>query len=1083
MMKWVIDVSLRNRFPVFFLAAVAVVAGGWAALRLPIDAVPDITNRQIQISTVVPSLAPEEVEAQVTFPVETAIAGTPGLVSTRSRSRNGFSQVTAIFRDDTDIYFARQQLNERLVTARETLPSGAEPILGPNATGLGEVYWWTVSYAPKPQQPRGGEPGWQPDGTYLTPKGEILATPLERTTYLRTIQDWTIRPRLLSVPDVAGVDSSGGHVRQLEVQPDPARLVAYGITLDQLATAIEGSNIGTGAGFIESRGTAYIARADSRFRSADDVTRAVVTTYGGTPVTVGDLARVVPGEEQRMGSASANGEEVVLGIGLMRIGGNSRTVAAALGEKLQEILPSLPPDVKVTTVLERTKLVNATIRTVVSNLSGGALLVIAVLLLTIGNFRAALVTALVIPLSLLMTATGMVGTGVSANLMSLGALDFGLIIDGTIIIVENSLRHLQEERLRLGRALAVHERQEVVSRSTYEMIRPSVYGQIIICLVYVPVLLLTGIEGKTFYPMAITVIFALASAFVLSLTLIPALVLTVLTGRGGEREGLVIRATRRIYLPLLDGAFRHRPLVLVGASGLMGISILIYLALGQEFIPSLDEFDIAAETNKIPATGVTQSTDMQRVTERMLSALPEVAFVLSKTGTAELATDPVPPSSSDIYIILKPRAQWPHPEAPKASVLSAIQATVARIPGTRYEFSQPIALRFNEIIAGVKGDLAIKIFGEDLPQLRAIADQVASVMNDVPGAVDVKAEQTTGQPVLTLRPRREALARYGIKPSEIHQTLTAAVRGRVVGQIYDGTLHYPVVLRFPETFRASPAALEQLPVPLPASARTSGPVRNAALSEEPSQKASFLPLAEVARFEVTDADAQISRENGKRRVVVTANVRGRDLGSTVAEARQQIAATIRLPPGVWIEWGGQIENLQSARQRLLVVVPICFVAILALLYGAVGSLRQALIVFTGVPFALTGGVLALWIASMPFSISAAVGFIALSGVAVLNGLVLASSINGLVAGGMEGAEACRQGAVVRLRPVIMTALVASLGFVPMAVATGAGAEVQRPLAVVVIGGVITSTLLTLIVLPTLYRRFVSPAATASNGGG
>jgi len=1083
MLKWVIEASLRNRFLVLFLAALAVVAGVLAATRLPIDAVPDITNRQVQINTVAPSLAPEEVEAQVTFPIETAVAGVPGLLSTRSLSRNGFSQVTAVFDDDTDIYFARQQLNERLVAARDTLPVGAEPVLGPVATGLGELFWWTLSYGPKPAKPRSGEPGWQSDGSYLTPQGEVLATPLERATYLRTLQDWTIRPRMLGVPGVAGIDVAGGYVRQLEVQPDPMRLIAYGISLDEIAAAIAGNNIATSAGYIENHGAAYVARADSRLRSAQDVARVVVATRDNVPVTVADLARVVPGEEQRMGSASANGEEVVLGIALMRIGGNSRTVAAAASARLQEIVPGLPPDIVAAPVLDRTKLVDATIRTVASNLGEGALLVVLVLLLTIGNVRAALVTALVIPLSLLITATGMVESGVSANLMSLGALDFGLIVDGTIIIVENSLRRLQEATLGLGRALDADERRAIVSRATYEMIRPSVYGQVIICIVYVPVLLLTGVEGKTFHPMAITVIFALASAFVLSLTVIPTLVFTVLTGRrGGQHEGLIVRIARRVYPPVLQSAFHHGFVVWLGAGAILALAVPAYLSLGQEFIPSLDEFDIAAEINKIPSTSDRQASAMQHVIEHVLMTLPEVGFVVSKTGTAELATDPMPPSSADVYIILKPRDQWPRPAESKASVLARIEKEVDRIPGTTKEFSQPIALRFNELIAGVKSDLGIKIFGDDLPTLHSIADQVASVIDDVHGAVDIKVEQTSGQPIVTLRPNRDAVAYYGIKPSDIFDTLTTAVRGRIVGQIYEGTLHYPVVLRFPEAFRASAAAPERLPVPLPLSQEPPRQVRSASLEPQAAPMRRFIPLSDVARLEVADADAQISRENGKRRVVVTANIRGRDLGSTVDEARRQVADKIKLPPGVWIEWGGQIENLQSARQRLAVIIPICFAAIIALLYGAVGSFRQAVIIFTGVPFGLTGGVFSVWAAGMPFSISAAVGFIALSGVSVLNGLVLANSINDLVAAGIEPAEACRQGALARLRPVIMTALVASLGFLPMALATGAGAEVQRPLAVVVIGGVITSTALTLIVLPVLYRRLVFPQAIEQPGG-
>lgn len=1069
MLRWLIGASLHNPFLVFLLAAIGIALGGWAATRLPIDAVPDITNRQVQINTLQPSLSPEEIEAQVTFPIETALAGTPGLVSTRSLSRNGFSQVTAIFRDDTDIYFARQQLTERLSAARETLPVGTEPRLGPNATGLGEVYWWTLSYGPKPTSPTQG-PGMQPDGTYRTPEGDLLATPLEQATYLRTLADWTIRPRLLDVAGVAGVDSLGGYVRQLEVQPDPGRLVAYGVTLDELAIALEGSNIGTGAGYLDSRGTSYLVRADSRFRTAADVAKAVVSTRGSTPITVGDIAKVVPGREQRTGSASANGEEVVLGVGLMRIGGNSRTVAAAVDARLQEIVPSLPPDIKVTTILDRTKLVNATIKTVATNLAEGALLVVAVLFLTIGSLRAALVTALVIPLAMLMTMAGMVEAGVSANLMSLGALDFGLIVDGAIIIVENALRQLSAEQRRVARPLTTDERREVIARSTYEMIRPSVYGQIIILIVYVPVLLLTGVEGKMFQPMAITVVFALASAFVLSLTVIPTLILAFLGKHREEREGYIARAAGRLYGPLLQGAFRHSFAVFATAVVLVAGSAVIFLSLGQEFIPSLDEFDVAAETRKIPSVSLPQSTQIQKVAERALSALPEVSVVLSKTGTAELATDPMPPYSSDVYIILKPRSAWPHPDEPKSAVVERLRATVARVPGTSYEFTQPIQLHFNDLLAGVKSDLAIKVFGDDLTVLSDVATEVAATLAGVRGAADVKVEQTTGQPVVVLRPRRDAVARYGIKPADIHETLSAAVAGRVVGQMYEGTLHYPLVLRFADAYRQTPSALNDLPVPLPSSTQPPWALRNAATLEEPIRRMNFIPLAEVADFDVADAANQISREKGRRRVVVTANIRNRDLGSTVEDARRHIAETVRLPPGVWIEWGGQIENLQSARRTLSVVVPICLIAILGLLYGAIRSSIEALFIFTGVPLALTGGIFALWLTGLPFSISAAVGFIALSGVAVLNGLVLASSINALIADGMESAEACRAGAIVRLRPVLMTTLVASFGFVPMALATGAGAEVQRPLAVVVIGGLITSTVLTLIVLPTLYRR-------------
>ena len=834
MLRWLIGASLRNPFIVALLTVVGVFLGGWAAMQLPIDAVPDITNRQVQINTLMPGLSLEEVEAQVTFPIETALAGTPGLVSTRSLSRNGFSQVTAIFRDDTDIYFARQQLTERLSAARETLPSGAEPRLGPNATGLGEVFWWTLSFGPKPSSPRRG-PGWQHDGTYVTPEGDVLATSLEQATYLRTLQDWTIRPRVLDVAGVAGVDSQGGFVRQLEVQPDPGRLIAYGVTLDELATALAGSNIGTGAGYIDSRGTSYLVRADSRFRTPADVARAVVATRGSTPITVGDIAKIVPGREQRTGSASTNGEEVVLGIALMRIGGNSWTVAAAVGARLQEIVPSLPPDIRLMPILDRTKLVNATIRTVATNLAEGALLVIAVLFLTVGNLRAAIVTASVIPLAMLMTMAGMVEAGVSANLMSLGALDFGLIVDGTIIIVENALRHLNDEQRRLGRPLTTDERRDVIARSTYEMIRPSAYGQVIILIVYVPVLLLGGVEGKMFHPMAITVVFALASAFVLSLTVIPTLVLAFL-GRHEEREGYIARIARQLYGPLLRGAFRHSSVVLLGAVALIAGSVGIFLSLGQEFIPSLDEFDVAAETQKIPSTSLAQSAQIQKVAERALSALPEVAVVLSKTGTAELATDPMLPYSADVYVIMKPRSAWPEPDRPKSALVDQLRATVGRIPGATYEFSQPIQLRFNELLAGVKSDLGIKVFGDDLGVLRDTAEEIADALGSVRGIADVKVEQTTGQPVVVLRPRRDAVARYGIKPADIHETLSAAVGGRVVGQIYEGTLHYPLVFGSPTvigarrrrctTFRfrclLRRGRFQHWPTPLPAKRRRTG---------------------------------------------------------------------------------------------------------------------------------------------------------------------------------------------------------------------------------------------------------------------
>jgi heavy metal efflux system protein len=1074
MLERIIRFAIEHRLLVVLLTLAAAGLGGYALQRLPIDAVPDITNKQVQINTEAAALSPVEIEKQVTFPIETALAGMPGLESTRSISRNGFSQVTAVFRDSVDIYFARQQVNERLTEARESLPPGAEPIMGPLSTGLGEVYMWTVEYAsPQTITITDGRPGWQSDGTYLTPEKQRLATPLARATYLRTVQDWIIRPQLKNVTGVAGVDAIGGYVKQYHVQPDPMQLVAYGLTFQEVIEALERNNVSTGAGYIEHKGEAYVVRADGRIANEEQIASIVVGTRQGTPIYIRDVATVGLGRELRTGGASENGEEVVVGTALMLLGENSRTVAAAVDIKMRDISKSLPPHIQVKTVLNRSKLVNATIKTVEKNLAEGALLVIAVLFLLLGNLRAALITALAIPLSMLMTAIGMVRAGVSGNLMSLGALDFGLIVDGAVIIVENCLRHLAERQHALGRLLTRRERLHTVSAATREMIQPSVFGQAIIITVYLPILSLTGIEGKMFTPMAMTVIFALVAAFVLSLTFVPAMVALCIRGRVTEQENVLVRLAKWVYAPVLRLALRLRFIVVPLAVAAFVGAVLLFGTLGQEFVPTLDEQDIAAHAMRIPSTALTQSLRMQSQVEKTLSAFPEVALVFSKTGTAEMASDPMPPNVSDTFIILKPRDQWPHPDEPKSALIQRLEEALAEVPGHNYEFTQPIQMRFNELISGVRSDVAIKVYGDDFDAMQTTAAAIAQVLQRVPGAADVKVEQTTGLPILSVLIDRATIARYGLNVADVQDVVAIAMGGREAGLVFEGDRRFPLMVRLPEALRQNLDTLATLRIPLPHQENGSKPTRTAALRPiaAASDRPPYIPLGEVARFEIAEGPNQISRENGKRRIVVQANIRGRDLGSFVADAQQQIATQVSLPPGSWLEWGGQFENLLAARQRLSLVVPLCFFLIFLLLFSAFNSVKYAVLVFTGVPLALTGGILSLWLRDMPFSISAAVGFIALSGVAVLNGLVMVTYINQLRLRGATRDEAIVQGAMTRLRPVLMTALVASLGFVPMALATGTGAEVQKPLATVVIGGLVSSTLLTLVLLPALYRIF------------
>ncbi len=1073
MLEKIIESSIRHRILVVLMTVLLSIFGMRALLQLPIDAVPDITNNQVQINTVFQGFAPEEIEKQITFPVETALAGIPGLEYTRSLSRNGFSQVTAVFADKVDIYFARQQVGERLNEAKESLPVEAEPKMGAISTGLGEVYMWTVEY----MHPNGKgatlsikDPGWRTEGHYVTPEGKSLQTTVELAAYLREVQDWIIRPQLRSVLGVAGVDAIGGFVKHYVIEIDPAKLLAVNVTLSEVTEALELSNLSTGAGFIEHRGEAFVVRAASLLANEAQIAQVVITERDGVPIRIGQIASVKIGKELRTGSASENGEEVVVGTALMLIGENSRTVAQAVDQKLAAVNKSLPPGIRAKTVLNRTKLVDATITTVQKNLVEGAILVIVVLLFLLGNIRAALITATAIPISMLITAIGMVQGKISGNLMSLGAIDFGLIVDGAVIIVENCLRHLAERQHALGRELTLKERLHEVAVSTKEMIQPSVFGQAIIITVYIPILSLSGTEGKMFEPMALTVIFALVAAFVLSLTFIPAMVAIFFRGRIKEHDVKIISMAKKSYEPLLKLALRNRIAVISCSAIFFIFSAWIFTRLGQEFVPSLDEKDIAMHAMRIPSTSITESTEMQFQVEREISLFPEVQFVFSKTGTAEMAADPMPPNVSDTFIILKPKTEWPNPSEPKEELRKRIETKVKTLPGNNYEFTQPIQMRFNELISGVRSDVAVKVFGEDFEVLLPVAEKIASVLRKASGGSDVKVEQVAGLPFVNISVDLQRAGKLGLRPAEIHSVITAAIRGKDAGFVLEGDRRFDIMVRFPEEQRNDPSALSRLPIPILLSDDADRHSLYDPKADLVDARPHTIPLGELATINIVEGPNQISRENGKRRIVVQANVRDRDLGSYVSEVQKAIAEQVNLPAGVWLAWGGQFENLVKAKERLALVVPLCLFLIFILLFSTFNSVRDALLVFTGVPLALPGGIIALWVRGMPFSISAAVGFIALSGVAVLNGLVLVSFINKL-ADTKPLMEAIVEGAITRLRPVLTTALVASLGFIPMALATGTGAEVQTPLATVVIGGLITATVLTLFVLPVLCLLF------------
>ncbi|QQR69255.1 MAG: CusA/CzcA family heavy metal efflux RND transporter [Alphaproteobacteria bacterium] len=1069
MIARILGFSLHHRYLVGLLTVAVAAFGIYSLQNLPIDAVPDITNVQVQINTTAPALSPAEVEKQVTFPVETALSGIPGLDSTRSLSRNGFSQVTAVFRDDVDIYFARAQVNERLQEAKENLPAEAEPRMGAISTGLGEIYMWTVSYLHpngKGAEAKNGQPGWQSEGSYLTPEGQKLKGDVELASYLRTVEDWIIRPQLKAVSGVAGVDGIGGYVRQYHVQPYPEKLVALDLGFKDIVEALEKNNKSVGAGYIEKNGESYVVRSDGRINSEKDIGNIVVATRRGVPIYLKEIAEIGIGKELRTGSASENGREVVVGTALMLIGANGRTVSEAVDTKLKEIGKSLPPDIEAKPVLNRTNLVNRTVSTVQKNLTEGALLVIVVLFLMLGNIRAAVITALVIPITMLMTFIGMTKLGVSANLMSLGALDFGLIVDGAIILTENCLHRLGRAQNEKGHVLTLKERLHEVRLAGTEIIQPIVFGQAIIIMAYVPMLTFTGIEGKMFEPMAVTVILALVFAFVLSITFVPAMIALFVTGKVKEGEGVIVEKAKGLYLPWLERALK-RPLLTTGiVTGLFALSLITFSFLGREFIPTLDEKDIAMQALRIPSTSLSQSQTMQFEVEKAVSKFKEVAFLYSKTGSAEMAADPMPPNATDTFIILKDNKDWPDPKLSKAELIKRIEEAVSKIPGNNYEFTQPIQMRFNELVAGVRGDVAVKIFGDDFSVMSKTASEMMRVLQSVDGAADVKMEQTEGLPFLEIVLDRAAIARYSLNVSDVLDVIAIAVGGREAGLVFEGDRRFDIMVRLPDSLRGNMATIENLPILLPEESETADEKEGI-----PHVRPRYLPLKEVASLKITDGPNQISRDNGKRRMVVQANIRGRDMGSFVAEAQAKIGAQVKLPAGYWVEWGGQFKNLKEASERLLIVVPACFFFIFLLLFTALNSVRQSLLVFSGIPLSVIGGIFTLLLIGMPFSISAGVGFIALSGISVLNGLVMVNSINQLVQEGMPEEEAVRKGTLNRLRAMIMATVVPSLGYVPMAYSHGAGAEVQKPLAIVVIGGLMTATFLTLLVLPALYKYF------------
>lgn len=1032
MLESLIKSAIDKRWVVLLLVLFVCFLGVWNYRSLPIDAVPDITNIQVQINTEAPGYSPLEVEQRVTFPVETALAGLPQLSYTRSLSAYGLSQVTVVFDEGTDIYFARNLVNAQLGQITNQLPSGLEPEMGPISTGLGEIFMYTVTAEEGALQEDG-----QPYDAFA----------------LREIQDWVIKRQLILVEGVTEVNTSGGFDKQYQVQPDPTKLLRWGISMEQLVQALWNNNNNRGAGYIERNGQQLLVRSPGQLLSIEDIENVVVSTRESIPVKVSDVAEVVIGSGLRTGASTRDGKETVLGTTFMLAGENSRAVAQRVADKLEEINRNLPAGVRAEPVYDRTVLVDKAIATVQKNLLEGALLVIIILFLLLGNFRAALITALVIPITMLGTIIGMVQSGVSANLMSLGALDFGLIVDGAVIIVENCIRHLGIAGSQSVVPLQLKERLQIVFNATKEVIRPSMFGVTIITLVYIPIFSLSGIEGKMFHPMAITVVIALIVAMILSVTFVPAAVALFITGKVTAKENFLVRILKSIYLPVLRLSLEFRWVV-------VGIAVVAVLSsgwlgtrLGSEFIPQLDEGDITIQALRVPGTGLDQAIAMQDILENRIKEFPEVDKVFSRIGTPEVATDPMPPSISDIFVILKDKEEWPDPEKLKASLVEEIEAVVTELPGNNYEFTQPIQMRFNELISGVRSDLGIMVYGDDLEVLENTAQEILSVVEEINGSADARIEQVAGLPMLTVIPKRNVLSRYGLNVRKIQDLVAASIGGEPAGLIYEGDRRFELVVRLPDDMRTDINRLSRLPVPIH--------LDNDGLG--------YVPLSEVVDIEVITTPNRISRENGLRKVTISTNVRGRDLGTFVSEAQDLIAENVDIPSGYFVDYGGTFEQLESASQRLALVVPATLAMIFGLLLIVSGSVKDSLLIFTGVPLALTGGVLSLWLRGMPLSITAGVGFIALSGIAVLNGLVMLTFIRQQWQETRNLDSSIVNGALTRLRPVLMTALTDAIGFVPMALNTGIGAEVQRPLATVVIGGIISSTLLTLVVLPALYR--------------
>ena len=1031
MFEKLIKLSINQRWLVMLITLGVAVLGLFSYQNLPIDAVPDITNVQVQINTEASGYAPLETEQRITYPIETLMAGLPRLESTRSISRYGLSQVTVVFEEGTDIFFARQLVNERIQQAKDTLPAGILPEMGPTSTGLGEIYMWTVEAK---------EGALKADGTPYSPMD------------LREVQDWIIRPQLRNVPGVNEINTVGGYVKQYQVAPNMDQLVARGLSLNDLVSALENNNANIGAGYIEKSGEQYLIRVPGQVRNMRDIGNIVVSSPSAAPIRVSDVAEVKIGSESRSGAATENGQEVVLGTVFMLQGENSRAVSAAVEKKLNEINQTLPLGIVASTVYNRTILIDKAIHTVKTNLLEGALLVIAILFLFLGNMRAAIITMLVIPLSMLFTFTGMVTAKVSANLMSLGALDFGIIVDGAVVIVENCIRRLTLAQTTLGRPLTQSERLNEAFNAAQEARKPLIYGQLIIMAVYLPIFALSGVEGKMFHPMAFTVVIALAGAMLLSVTFIPAAIAIFLKGKITETEQPIIRWAKKVYIPTFNWAMLNKSLVITIAAVSVLLSGLLATRMGSEFIPNLNEGDIALHALRIPGTSLTQAISMQKELEMTIKEFPQVKKVYAKLGTAEIANDPMPPNVADVFIILKPQSEWPDTSLSKNALVAQLQAAVSKVPGNNYEFTQPIQMRFNELISGVRSDVAVKVFGDDMALMNASADDISSVLSSIQGGEDVKVEQTTGLPILTVNIDRQKIARRGVNIAEVQNAISIAMNGRETGTLFQGDRRFSIVVRLSEEIKTDIDAFKRLPIKI--TSHQESPV--------------YLQLGEVATIDISPGANQFSRENGKRNVVVTANVRGRDIGSYVIEAQQRIQQEVKLPTGYWLKWGGTFEQLASATERLKIVVPLALLLVFVLLYAMFNNFKDGFIVFSGIPFALTGGILALYVRDIPLSISAGVGFIALSGIAVLNGLVMINFIRQLLAEGKTLSIAIKEGCVGRLRPVLITALIASLGFLPMAIATGTGAEVQRPLATVVIGGIWSSTILTLLVLPLLY---------------